>query len=124
MAEQRSLTILLVEDEPLIALTLVDLIEELGHTAVEAMTAAQAMSLFRTRTDIDLLVTDIGLPDLSGEALAEQCRSIRPTLPVIFATGHSAPGAAEATAAAPTTRLPKPFQMDELQAAIERVVGT
>lgn len=119
--EPKSLTILLVEDEPLIALTLVDLIEELGHTTVEAMTAGEALGLFRSRPDVDLLITDIGLPDVSGEVLASQCRALRPSLPVIFATGHSTGGVVVESAQAPTVRLGKPFQIEDLQMAIERI---
>jgi DNA-binding response OmpR family regulator len=123
LSEVRSFVVLLVEDEPLIALTLVDLIEELGHMAVEAMTAADALRIFRSRDDIDLLITDIGLPDLAGDQLAVECRKLAPGLPVIFATGHNTgPDPVGALPVPPTLRLAKPFQMDELQAAITRVM--
>ena len=72
MSGAASFTVLLVEDEPLIALTLVDILEELGHRPVETMTAAEALDAFRSRDDIDLLITDIGLPDLPGDKLADQ----------------------------------------------------
>jgi CheY-like chemotaxis protein len=123
--ETRSFVVLLVEDEPLIALTLVDLLEELGHTPVEAMTAADALRVFRVRPDIDLLVTDIGLPDRPGDVLAAECRTLVPTLPVIFATGHNGEAAPEGPLPVPPTlHLAKPFQMDELQAAITRVMAS
>ncbi len=124
LSPQRPYVVLLVEDEPLIALTLVDLIEELGHTAIEAMTAGDALQIFRSRDDIDLLVTDIGLPDLAGDALAAECRSAMPMLPVIFATGHNAGAAPDGPLPAPPTlRLAKPFQIQELEAAINRVMA-
>ena len=124
MSHQGPYVILLVEDEPLIALTLVDLIEELGHTAIEAMTANDALQIFRSRSDIDLLVTDIGLPDLAGDVLAAECRSASPHLPVIFATGHNTGPAPDGPLPhPPTLRLAKPFQMQELEMAINRVMA-
>ena len=84
-----SLKVLLVEDEPLIALTLVDLLEELGHQALEALNGAQAVELFGQHPDIDLLITDLGLPDISGDRLADRLRTNAPSLPVIFATAPS-----------------------------------
>jgi CheY-like chemotaxis protein len=116
----RKLNVLLVEDEPLIAMTLVDLLDELGHRTIEAATAADALSAFRSRPDIDVLVTDIGLPDMQGDELARLCREIRPDLPVIFSTGHSMPGAEEA-ADPLTVRLAKPFQFEDLDRALRRL---
>lgn len=125
MSQTRPYVVLLVEDEPLIALTLVDLIEELGHTAVEAMTAGDALQIFRSRDDIDLLVTDIGLPDMAGDVLAGECRTLSPHLPVIYATGHNAGPAPDGPLPdPPTLRLAKPFQMQELEAAINRVMAS
>lgn len=118
----RKLNVLLVEDEPLIALTLVDLLDELGHETIEATTAADALSTFRNRPDIDVLVTDIGLPDMQGDELARQCREIRPSLPVLFATGHVMPKPGEEeTADPPTVRMTKPFQFEDLDRALRRL---
>ncbi|MCP8937257.1 response regulator [Alsobacter sp. SYSU M60028] len=123
MTSGASFTVLLVEDEPLIALTLVDILEELGHETVEAMTAREAANAFASRDDIDLLITDIGLPDLPGDQLADQLRGLRPDLPVVFATGHIGRGGAqEPVGDPPTARLPKPFQLDELNSLIDRLM--
>lgn len=125
MSQTPPYVVLLVEDEPLIALTLVDLIEELGHTAVEAMTAGDALRIFRSRGDIDLLVTDIGLPDMAGDVLAGECRTLSPYLPVIFATGHNTGPAPDGPLSyPPTLRLAKPFQKQELESAINRVMAS
>ncbi len=122
MSGGQRLTILLVEDEPLIALTLVDLIEELGHEPVEATTAAEAVAVFRERPDIDVLVTDIGLPDMPGDQLARILRDVRAELPVVFATGHLSPmPGQEERADPPTVRITKPFQIDDLEQALRRV---
>ncbi len=119
---KRKLNVLLVEDEPLIAMTLVDLLDELGHDTVEAATGADALATFRDRPDIDVLVTDIGLPDMKGDHLARLCREIRPGLPVLFATGHLSPkpGEEEMTSP-PTVRMTKPFQLADLDSAFRRL---
>ena len=118
----RTLNVLLVEDEPLIALTLVDLLEELGHTAVEAGSGAAALTAFGRGEGIDILITDLGLPDIPGDELARLCREIRQDLPVLFATGHLSPGPGEEeTADPPTVRMTKPFQLIDLQRALQRL---
>ncbi len=111
----RPLTILFVEDEPLIGLTLLDMLEELGHRPLEASSAAEALTIFKDNPGIDLVISDLGLPDLPGDALARDLRSIVPGLPVIFASGspprHDAGDA-------PTFHISKPFRMEELRDAI------
>ncbi|MHB2168890.1 response regulator [Alsobacter sp. R-9] len=116
------LRILLVEDEPLIAMTLADLLDELGHEVVEAGTAAAALGHFQADPHLDVLMTDIGLPDMPGDRLVELCRERRPDLPVVFATGHmrALPGQEE-RAEPPTVRVTKPFQLDDLAAALRRL---
>jgi CheY-like chemotaxis protein len=118
-----SLKILLVEDEPLIALTLVDMLEELGHRPLEALNGDQALTLFGEHDDIDLVITDVGLPDISGHNLAETMRTGSPALPIIFATGHTGQGPQPITPEPPTAHLGKPFQVAELQSTIDRLMA-
>lgn len=114
-----SLTILVVEDEPLIGMTLVDMLEEMGHRAVEAFSAGEALERFSGEPAIDVVITDIGLPDRPGDALARELRTRRPGLPVIFASG-SPPRAG--TVDPVTAHLAKPFRMEDLRDAIGLVV--
>lgn len=115
--------VLLVEDEPLIALTLVDMLEELGHRPLEALNGGQALAIFNNNADIDLLITDLGLPDIAGDRLAEQMRATTPSLPVIFATGHTGQGPQPITPEPPTAHLGKPFQVAELESTIQRLMA-
>jgi CheY-like chemotaxis protein len=119
---QNQLTILLVEDEPLISLTICDILEELGHRVLESVSATEAMKMFEAEAVIDLLITDIGLPDMQGDALARKLRQSRPDLPVLFSTGRMASaGSADDLLAPPCEQLSKPFLMHDLQSAIERL---
>ncbi|ODN71892.1 hybrid sensor histidine kinase/response regulator [Methylobrevis pamukkalensis] len=81
------LTILICEDEALIRMATVDLVEDLGHTVLEAGKGSVALELLANHR-IDLLLTDVGLPDMDGAALARQARALHADLPIIFATGH------------------------------------
>ncbi|MGU3494576.1 response regulator [Xanthobacteraceae bacterium A53D] len=81
-------TILLVEDDWLVRSNTLDMLEDMGHAVIEASDGATALAQLE-RHPVDLLLTDVGLPDISGVELAEQVRAARPDLPIIFATGRS-----------------------------------
>ncbi|MCM2443331.1 response regulator [Agrobacterium vitis] len=116
----RSLVVLICEDDALIRMSTRDMLEELGHSVLEAGDAREALGIINSN-QIDLLMTDVGLPDMSGVALVERVRTIAPDLPVLFATGHDR---VEGTAMGPMTRLVrKPFGSDDLSKAILAVVG-
>jgi two-component system, cell cycle sensor histidine kinase and response regulator CckA len=54
---------------------------------IEAENGAKALSLLETRPDIQLVLTDVVMPDMSGTALAVRVRSLRPSLPILFMSG-------------------------------------
>jgi CheY-like chemotaxis protein len=118
------LTVLLVEDEPLIALTIAELLDECGYDVLEAGSGALAQQLFAEAARVDLLVTDVGLPDVSGLELARLLRAQSPNLPVLFATGRSVEGLqGDDPLDPPMGQLSKPFLMNELQDAIARLLA-
>lgn len=83
--------IFIVEDEP----DLLDLISEMlaleGYSVIGARSSEQAVELWNLNSEkIDLLLTDLTLPgNLSGIALAEKFRAEKPSLKIIFSSGHS-----------------------------------
>jgi CheY-like chemotaxis protein len=105
--------ILCVDDEPMIRAMLADWVEDMGLTAVLADGGEQALAQMDAGA-IDLLITDIRMHGLSGWQVAEQARSRRPGLPVIYISGFPSPGEAVPDA----IYLAKPFRPHELQAAI------
>ncbi|WP_265500882.1 hybrid sensor histidine kinase/response regulator [Paracoccus beibuensis] len=110
------LCILVCEDDVLIRISVVDMLKDLGHNVLQAGRATTALDLL-SRHKVDLLLTDVGLPDMQGDELARQARDRNPTLPLIFATGHS-----EVPGFKPDGRtrlLSKPFDDIALAAAIE-----
>jgi CheY-like chemotaxis protein len=82
----RALNILFVEDDDLIRSNTGELLMALGHVVHEAANAQAALALIQ-KVAVDLLITDVGLPGMSGEELALQARVLRCDLAVIFATG-------------------------------------
>jgi PAS domain S-box-containing protein len=82
----RFLNILFVEDDDLIRSNTSELLMALGHVVHEAANAQMALGLIQKEA-VDLLITDVGLPGMSGEELAIKARVLRRDLAVIFATG-------------------------------------
>jgi len=83
-------TVLLVDDEPLVRMVAVEILEDLGYNVLEAEDGPTAMKILQSRKDINLLVSDVGLPNgMNGRQLADAARIIRPELKVLFVTGYA-----------------------------------
>ncbi len=82
------LKILLVEDDDLIRENTVELLRGLGHWVVDAAQAQRALTLI-DEVAFDVLITDLELPGMSGEALAHKAREMCPDLALVFATGYA-----------------------------------
>lgn len=104
--------VLVVEDEPLIRMVVCEMIEELGYTPLEAASGEDAISIFENGGRVDVMVTDLGLPGLSGEQLARQVRWRWPQIAIVFATGRNeAPSLDDPSH---TAMLGKPFTQEAL----------
>jgi CheY-like chemotaxis protein len=112
----RRLSVLVVDDDPLVLASAGAMLEDLGHRAVEAEDGERALARLRAGAEVDLVITDYGMPGMSGLQLAEELRRLRPGLPVLLATGY---GEVPALDAAGLGRLSKPFGQPTLSAAIE-----
>lgn len=78
--------ILVIDDEPLAAKTLAALLRTLGHEAVVAVEGKEGIRLLETDR-FDLLLTDLGMPGVSGWDVAQAAKKRLPSLPVILVTG-------------------------------------
>ena len=82
--------ILVVDDEEQIVLLQTEMLQRLGYQVTGLRDSVAALDLIRESPDrFDLLITDLTMPRLTGERLAQQAREIRPDLPVILSTGFS-----------------------------------
>ncbi len=122
-AEHDKPTILLVEDEFLIRLSLSESLIDDGFEVIEAETVAEAVAQLRSDAPIAILLTDIQLGgEQDGLQLARIAREMRPELPVLYMTGRPRPEE-------PGRYLPreafiaKPFLPSELAALARRMIG-
>jgi len=118
IAEIRPITVLVVDDDPGVLASTAAIIEDLGHSAIGASSAADALDLLRSAREIDLVITDYAMPGVTGTNLATNIALVRPGLPVVIATGYA--GTPLDAPALP--RLDKPFRREELAALIERLI--
>ena len=119
-AAARIARILVVDDDPLVAMSTVDMLEDLGHTVFGANGAEQALDIIDRERPLDLLITDHAMPGMTGIQLAEVVRRKRPHLPILLATGYAD---LPASRLANLPRLSKPYQQAQLQAQIETLLG-
>ncbi|MBC3205347.1 PAS domain S-box protein [Pseudomonas sp. SWRI111] len=111
------LSVLVVDDDSLVLTSTSLLLEDLGHRVVSATSGSQALKLFDEGEVIDLMITDMAMPHMSGAQLAHAVRLLKPDLPIILATGYA--DRLEGFAAQ-LPRLPKPFTQMNLVEIIAR----
>jgi len=112
--------ILVVEDIMLIRMATVDMVEQIGFQAIEAGDGAEALAILQKDAEIEILLTDLGLPGMNGRQLVEEARRLRPDLKVIIASGYSSENAAGGKPADGSIRhLTKPFDLGQLRRALE-----
>lgn len=117
-AEMRvKLRVLAVEDDALILMNTVDTLEEMGCVVSEASRGGEALALLEAGA-VDVLLTDVGLPDMSGVELAQRAVAMWPGLAVVFATGRSDIEGLDRFARA--AMLPKPYDYNDLEAVLLR----
>lgn len=107
----RPRTILVVEDDELIRSMTCEMLRTLGHEVLEAPDAPTALDILASNR-VDILLTDVGLPRVSGTVLARQARARSSNLRIIIATGDA--GAARDAQEIGATLLPKPYQSADL----------
>lgn len=113
-----SLNLPLVEDDELIRLSTADMMTGLGHVVSEAAEAGAALTILK-KGAIDVLVTDLGLPGMSGSRLAAEALRLNPGLKVIFATGADDGARKDREPAADAAiMLRKPYDILALDAAL------
>lgn len=122
-------TILLVEDDPVLLEMTEIMLRQLHYTVLTAPNPSAALSLAREhRGPIDLLMTDVVMPEMNGKELALKVRSYRPDIKVLFMSGHTADVIGRHGVLDPgVSFLQKPFVYKELAERIRRVlenVGT
>lgn len=105
--------ILLVDDDNDVRETSADMLEELGYQVIQACSGEEALTVLDTEPELEVMVTDIRMPGMSGLELSELARARRHDLKIILVSGYFVPQ--------PIQRrfLQKPFRTHELDQAIQ-----
>jgi signal transduction histidine kinase/CheY-like chemotaxis protein len=112
--EATAATVLVVDDEELVRLTVVEALRDEGYRVLEAEDGPSGLRIAESPGRIDLLVTDVGLPGLNGRQLADAARERRPRLPILFITGYAGTALEDASLTSGMEVIRKPFTIDAL----------
>ena len=111
--------ILVVDDDEIIRSLVKETLEEEGHTVVTAGTSAEGLDCVKRR-DFDLVFLDLKMPDMDGDELLKQLKSIKPRLPVTIITGYPGSEMMErAFKQGPFGVMDKPFDAADIIAAVQ-----
>jgi DNA-binding response OmpR family regulator len=122
--QARLATILLVEDEREVRALVCHVLSTRGYRVLTASGPVEALSLARETSDtIDLLVTDVVMPDMSGLALAERILADRPDMKVLYMTGFSNEVVLAHGTPQPGSLIEKPFTPRQFAARVAEVLG-
>jgi len=112
--------LLVVEDDDIVRMLMVEVLDELGYSVIEAEDAAAALRVLEDPNQtLALMMTDVGLPDMRGEVLAGKARELRPLLPVLFASGY----ADSIDVPEGMHLIGKPFSIDQLRDKVVAMLG-
>jgi len=112
-----SKTILLAEDAPDLRCLIRDYLQKIGYRVFAAQDGLEALEMSRHyEAEVDLLITDLKMPRMGGQELAEELRSVRPGIRVLYMSGDT-------TLALPTTFLRKPFRMQDLESLVRTLLS-
>jgi signal transduction histidine kinase/FixJ family two-component response regulator len=116
----RSAVILFVDDDPLIAMSTTEMLEDLGHQVIGVSSGVHALDILKSEQPIDLMMTDHVMPGMTGIELAAATREVRPSLPILLATGYAElPEGAQLD----LPRLAKPYHQDQLRDRLDQLLG-
>jgi FixJ family two-component response regulator len=122
MAESTRFVVAVVDDDPRTLESLADLLEAAGY---DVRLYASARAIWRRGlSDIDCLISDIGMPDMNGIELRRLVLAERPELPVILITGRPEVRAQYSSIIEPDRYFEKPFDGQQLLAALRTALGS
>jgi CheY-like chemotaxis protein len=113
---RRQLRILLVDDDSLVSMNTAYMLMDLGHSVLEAPSAAHAIKLLESDSQFDVMITDYAMPGMTGLDLATKVKMLKPNLPIVLATGYAE---LPPHASIGFPRLDKPYTQEQLDQALD-----
>ena len=120
-------TVLLAEDEAVVRLLISDVLRSHGYEVIEAAdgAAAERLSQEHSQGDIDLLITDVVMPRMSGPELSERVRTAHPGIKVLYTSGYTGEHLVQSGFfESELDFLPKPFDIDDLVRRVRLTLST
>jgi PAS domain S-box-containing protein len=119
-AATASASILMVEDNGASRMVIGELLTDLGHHVLAVTNAADALEIVERSTErIDVVLTDVSLPDMLGNRLVERIREVKPLVPVVYMSGYDS---SDVALGPNDTFLTKPFELDDLVDMVENAI--
>jgi two-component system, cell cycle sensor histidine kinase and response regulator CckA len=115
--------ILLVEDEDMVRAVAERALSRNGYTVVTAANGEEALEILKTRTDFDLLVSDVVMPVMDGPTLVRHARDKLPNLPILFMSGYAEEQLRNMIDLDHIAFLPKPFSVQQLAEGVRDVIA-
>lgn len=111
-------TILLVEDEDMVRAVAERALSRQGYTVLTASDGEQGLEVLARAPKVDLLVSDVVMPNMDGPAMVRKARKTCPRLPVLFMSGYAEEQLRKSIALERVAFLPKPFSVAQLSEAV------
>jgi two-component system cell cycle sensor histidine kinase/response regulator CckA len=124
-AEKRRSQILLVEDEAPIRRGIVGALRDLNCEVLEAPGGEEALQLLRSlQGRLDLVISDVTMPRMTGPELVRRVRELNPAVPVLFISGNASEAQLSEWSQEKSTHfLPKPFGIKTLKERVQEILG-
>jgi signal transduction histidine kinase len=119
--QTRPCKVLIVDDDALVITGIAAMIEDLGHTSIEAQSGMEALAKLTSGVEVDVVITDHAMPGMTGLQLIETIKERYPELPVILATGYAELPAAHAKLG--VSKLTKPCSQRDIALAIHAAIS-
>jgi PAS domain S-box-containing protein len=117
-------TILVVEDEPVVRGIMIEMLLNEGYRILEATDGPSGLQILNQDIRVDLLVTDVGLPGMSGREFADYAREVRPDLNILFVTGYAQSAAMAKGFLKPgMDMITKPFDIEKFSQRVRDMVS-
>jgi two-component system response regulator PilR (NtrC family) len=115
--------VLVVDDEQKMCEFLELVLSQDGHQVLAATSGEQALDIIKSNPDLDVIVTDLMMPKITGMEVLEEAKRMLPDTPVIMITGYSTvENAVQAMKAGAFDYLPKPFKVDEVKLVVKKAL--
>lgn len=124
MSEEQSPKVLVVDDEPEIRKLVTAMLARNGYRVLSADSGENALRLFKSNPDTDLLLTDVVSPGMSGPMIADQISALKPDIKVLFMSGYDGTQVVQRYVIEKGySLLTKPFSMEQLENKVRAVLS-